>query len=164
MPRLEPFVKSITKYEDLVTEAIQETFVSIWMNRERMAAIEFPKTYIFKMAAYISFQHLKRMAKSRGIVNELTQVTQFSSTSEERIGILDLEKIIKAAIAQLTPAQQRIYKLSREEGLKIPEIAATLGISSNTVKNTLVASLKTIRSHTERAGYKLGILVLWLFS
>lgn len=49
------------------------------------------------------------------------------------------------AIEQLPGQRQKVYRLSREEGLSHQQIADKLDISVNTVKNQIVASLKFIR-------------------
>ncbi len=45
------------------------------------------------------------------------------------------------AIAELSPRRKYVYELSRNEGLKIQEIADRLGLSFDTVKHHLVAAL-----------------------
>jgi RNA polymerase sigma-70 factor (family 1) len=164
VPRLEPFIRSITKNESLVTEVIQETFTRLWMNREKLVDVEFPQTYIYRTASYVTFHYLRRQIKGQQIIAQLELTAPYSQNDiQDHLTLRDLEKTIQEAITRLTPAQQKIFRLSRTDGLKIPEIAAQLGISPNTVKNTLVASLKSIREFAEKAGYTISILLCWIF-
>ncbi|MBO9632331.1 MAG: sigma-70 family RNA polymerase sigma factor [Chitinophagaceae bacterium] len=163
VPRLEPFISSITKSDSLVKEVIQETFTRLWMNRERLSEVEYPHTYILRTASYVCFTYLRRVSKDQRIVAALGSTFTNDNLTEETVLLKDLERTIREALTELTPSQLRIYRLSREEGLKIPEIAERLGISANTVKNTLVASLKAIREYAKKAGYSLSLLFLWIF-
>lgn len=162
VPRLEPFVHSITKNQALVDEVIQESFVRIWMNRERLAEIEYPKTWIYRIVSYVCFHYLRQQARHRKAISTISNQEQNNSPTENFLVLKDLEKIIRQGMNRLTPAQQRIYRLSREEGLKIPEIAEKLGISANTVKNTLVTSLRSIREYAANEGFTLSLFLLWL--
>ncbi|MGN6417470.1 MAG: RNA polymerase sigma factor [Pseudobacter sp.] len=164
VPRLEPFIRSITKNESLVTEVIQETFTRLWISREKLVDVEFPQTYIYRTASYVTFHYLRRQTKGQQIIAQLEQTAPNSQNNiQDHLTLLDLEKTIREAITRLTPAQQKIFRLSRVDGLKIPEIAELLGVSPNTVKNTLVTSLKSIREFAEKAGYTISILLCWSF-
>lgn len=50
--------------------------------------------------------------------------------------------------------------MSRDEGKSIPEIAAILNISPNTVKNALVAALKFIREYLVKYGVIFLLMLL----
>jgi RNA polymerase sigma-70 factor (family 1) len=164
VPRLEPFIRTITKEESLVTEVVQETFTRLWMSRDKLADVEFPQSYIYKTASYVCFSYLRRQSMGKRIVSQLEIGAPHSeNATQELLTLRDLERTIREAITLLTPSQRNIYRLSREEGLKIPEIAEHLGISPNTVKNTLVASLKAIREHAQKAGYTISVLLSWVF-
>lgn len=164
VPRLEPFIRSITKNESLVTEVIQETFTRLWISREKLVDVEFPQTYIYRTASYVTFHYLRRQIKGQQIIAQLEQTAPASQNDiQDQLSLRDLEKTIQEAIGRLTPSQQKIFRMSRVDGLKMPEIAAQLGISPNTVKNTLVASLRSIREFAEKAGYSISILLCWIF-
>jgi RNA polymerase sigma-70 factor (ECF subfamily) len=83
-------------------------------------------------------------------------------TPETNLAYTTMVKLIGEAVAQLPMQAKRIYLLSREKGMKIPEIAAELSLSPSTVKNSLVRSLQTIRNYLQQAGHLLPFLLLWL--
>jgi len=58
-------------------------------------------------------------------------------------------------VGRLPEQRRRIYQMSRDEGMKIVEIAERLAISPNTVKNTLVVSLRFIRQYLADRGHEL---------
>jgi RNA polymerase sigma-70 factor (family 1) len=164
VPKLEPFIKRMTKDEVLVEEVIQDTFTRLWMNRARLSELEFPHTYILRTASYVCVNYLRRSAITARIEGDFSRnLPWFDNSAETTFNLKALEATIRQAIQLLTPAQQNIYRLSREEGLKIPEIAARLNISPNTVKNTLVTSLKSIREYAGKAGYPISLFFCWIF-
>lgn len=164
VPRIVPIIRSMTKDEAIVDEVIQDSFTRLWINRVRLSEIEFPHTYILRTAAHVCISYLKRSAVRIRVAGEMSHtIPWFENPVDADFGLKELERTIREAVMQLTPAQQNIYRLSREQGLKIPEIAERLNISPNTVKNTLVTSLKTIREHAQKAGYPISLLFCWIF-
>jgi RNA polymerase sigma-70 factor (ECF subfamily) len=67
----------------------------------------------------------------------------------------EVRRLIIEAVGRLPAQRRRIYQMSRDEEMKIPEIAERLGISPNTVKNTLVVSLGFIRHYLAERGHEL---------
>ncbi|WP_350340289.1 sigma factor-like helix-turn-helix DNA-binding protein [Paraflavitalea speifideaquila] len=55
-----------------------------------------------------------------------------------------------------------MYLLNREQGFTADEIAAQLGLSVQTVRNTLTASLEFLRGHLAKQGYTISISILSL--
>jgi RNA polymerase sigma-70 factor (ECF subfamily) len=55
--------------------------------------------------------------------------------------------LLDQAIGSLSPQRQKVYQLSRRQGLRMEEIAAEMGISFNTARNHLVEALRQIRQH-----------------
>jgi RNA polymerase sigma-70 factor (ECF subfamily) len=76
----------------------------------------------------------------------------------DEIQFRELEEKVEVLLKKLTPRQQEIYRLSREQGFTRDEIAEKLKISSNTVKNHLVTALAYIKSELDN-----GLLVSMLF-
>ena len=77
----------------------------------------------------------------------------------------EINRLVGLAVGRMPPQRQRIYRLSREGGMKPAEIAEKLSLSVNTVKNVLVVALKEIRESLAASGHIIGLLaVLQFFS
>ncbi len=63
----------------------------------------------------------------------------------------DLERFTEEVLARLPKQQQLVFRMSRQRELSYDEIAEELHISRNTVKNHLVAALKTLRTQLHKA-------------
>jgi RNA polymerase sigma-70 factor (ECF subfamily) len=51
-------------------------------------------------------------------------------------------QMLTAAIEELSPQTQRIFRMHKFEGLSHPEVAAALGISRSAVEKHMMAALK----------------------
>jgi RNA polymerase sigma-70 factor (ECF subfamily) len=69
----------------------------------------------------------------------------YISNIEQQLAVRDLENVIKNSVNELSPKVKQIYKLSREEGLSVREIAEKLKLSEQTVKNQLSTALSHLR-------------------
>jgi len=61
---------------------------------------------------------------------------------------------VEKFIDSMPKQRKRIYKMSREEGLKPAEIAAILSLSVSTIKNTLSTSLRDLRQFLLSMGFE----------
>ncbi|HVI45718.1 MAG TPA: sigma-70 family RNA polymerase sigma factor [Chitinophaga sp.] len=155
---LAPFVQKIVKSEEDAREVIQTTFLRVWLNRDKLPEIEHPRAWLFRVASNECYTYLRKEATEQRLRTNAAGAATIAPTQE--ISIKEIHHIIAEAVAGLSPQRRRIYQMSRNQGMKIPEIANALQLSPHTVKNALVFSLRSIRTHLERCGY--GIPLVWL--
>ncbi len=94
----------------------------------------------------------------------MTQAVDYSENTRNEILSHDLERLLQTAVGQLTPRQQEIFKMSREEHLTHKEIAEKLGLSVYTVQESITNSLKSIRNFLKKHAYSEANLLLFLAS
>lgn len=163
-PRLFPYILKITKDETLAKEFLQETFLRLWVNRDDLAHINNPASWLFKIAANICLNHLR----SEAIHNKLqAKVYEKMKPGEYPVAEIaegrEMELMISKAVDTLSPQRKEVYLLSRHEGLSHKEIADKLGISINTVKNHIGTALKGIQEYLhEKTGLSIAVLSLIL--
>ena len=78
---------------------------------------------------------------------------------ESMMGLKNLQESLQQGIAQLSPQQQRAFRLSREHGLTHDDISKLMGVSKKTVKDYIVRSLAFLRPLLDR--YEL--LLIFMF-
>lgn len=161
---LHPFITKLVKDEQVSEEMIQQVFLKIWLNRDKLQDIDHPKAYIFRMAANECFAFLRRNVMIRKHLDQIEQkeTDEPVSNTDSQIAFSEIKKLVNEAFERLPPQQQRIFYLSRQQHLTIPDIAAKLNLSPVTVKNSLVKSLKTMRTHLEKEGYYLPLFLISL--
>jgi DNA-directed RNA polymerase specialized sigma24 family protein len=75
----------------------------------------------------------------------IENLEHFEFTTEELFQFKELQLVIAHEVNGLPERMMEIYPKSRIENLQNAEIAATLKISEQTVKNTLTTALKGLR-------------------
>jgi RNA polymerase sigma-70 factor (family 1) len=160
---LYPFLRKLARSERDAQEIIQETFIKIWLSRDKLYEIEQPRAWIFRAAANTSHNWLKRnLVAQKAEQEHLLSVAGNTDTIELQLGARDLQQLLHRIIAEMPEQRRRIYLMHRQEGMKVSEIAAELQISVSTVKNTLSIAVKNIREKLGEAGYILSLLIFFI--
>lgn len=160
LSRLHPFIIKYTKSEQAAQEIIQETFIRVWLNRDKLGEIENPGGWLFKVASNECYTYLRKRVLINKFSNPLTVEPDPANATHEQLDVKELNRLVGEAVDQLPAQRKKIYQMSRDEGKSIPEIAAALQLSSSTVKNALVISLKFIREYLAKSGITLSTLML----
>jgi RNA polymerase sigma-70 factor (family 1) len=162
VPRLHMLIMKVTRSEGVAKDIIQEVFLYLWIDRESLAKVEVPQNWIFKMAYNRSYTWLARqMARDRKYSELRLQNPSESDDSLEHIVFLhETARLIHEATALLPEQARKIFQLSRENGLKAAAIATQLGISVQTVRNSLVRSVKFVREFLAQHGILLPALLI----
>lgn len=155
----------LTKSSILAEETVQEVFLKIWQNREKLDTAYPIKPYLYKIARNHVYNTLRNAAYSDKLKEQIFyHQAVCRNITEDQVIYRDLETFKERAIQSLPTRQQLIFRMSRVEGLSHEEIAQQLNISSNTVKDQIVKALKTIKAqlhiHTDIA---VSIIILLFF-
>lgn len=137
-------------------ELVQSVFINVWENRGSLDPDNSIKNYIYKSAVNYIYNYLKKKAiRARFIESQIGKGETLSNLTYEEVFFHDLEKSINSIVGSLPSQQQKIFELSRYEGLTNKEIAGKLDISVRTVENQMYRALKIIRD-----SLKNGIILL----
>lgn len=163
MPVVYPMIVQVTKSGPVAEDIIQETFLRLWIHRDRLKEIRNPRAWILRIAYFQAFTFLRDQSiHSKAVANLSTEETNPADT-EQFMAFKHTEELVKQAVDKLPGQQNKAYRLSREGGLKTAEIAREMGLSEQSVKNTLVRALKFIREYLEKAGYALLLVFLAIY-
>lgn len=153
-PQLLDFAFGLTKSEAVADEILQEVFMRIWFNREKLASIDEPTTYIFRTAATVSYKFLKQLLVENKIISVVRNESYYENHEvSETMQLYTLAADIQDAIGLLGSEQKKVYKLNREQGLKISEIAEELSLSPNAVRGLLNGAMESIHEHVINKGH-----------
>lgn len=165
VPLLQPSVFKMLASEEGMQEVIQETFIRIWLHRDKLPSLEKPLNWIFRIAANESYTWLRNQAIRRKYTNgyaERHTEESFSSAPNDLLTLKETSLLVHHAVNKLSPQRKLIYQMSRNEGLKPAEIAQKLNLSPSYVRNTLVVALQSIREYLEAAGKVLPLVYMIL--
>ncbi|MFD2285748.1 RNA polymerase sigma-70 factor [Pedobacter petrophilus] len=158
---LASFALKFTKSEHAAEEVIQDAFLRIWLNRDKLEHVENVKAYLYKYVSNECLSHLRKKIKEDKAINLLkSRHSDQDNVTLDSIHLNEINRLVASAVEALPQQRRKIYELSRGEGKTIPEISEILGLSSSTVKNALVIALKTIRENLIQHGISLFWLIL----
>jgi RNA polymerase sigma-70 factor (family 1) len=165
VPRLHTLVMKVTRSEGVAKDIIQEVFLYLWIDRESLATVEVPQNWIFKIAYNRSYSWLARQFSRNRKYNEFRQQnpTEGEESLEQTVSLNETARLIHEATSLLPEQARKIFKLSRETGLKAAEVADKLEISVQTVRNSLVRSVKFIKEYLAQNGIVLPAVLILSF-
>lgn len=139
----------ITAKESLIKDAIQELFIEIWNNREKIKGVNNHKAYLLKALKYKILRSLKREKRVDTLgddeMDDMEEIVSFETLwileeiQEERIEILHKQ------LKSLPERQREVLHLKYFQNLKSQQIADLLGINTQSVSNLLYRGISTLR-------------------
>ncbi len=127
-------------------DVIQETFISLWQQRDTLTGVQSLKSYLFAIARYKALKCIRSNIQKHDYLTSLLDFFMRQEESPEELMIArELRGIIDAQIERLPPKMREVFILSRQKNLSYKEIAASLNISDKTVKKQINNSLKLLR-------------------
>lgn len=108
------------------------------------------KAYVFRMAANLVTDHQRREQREQREQALLSEISGFlwggrdSSSPEQQLMARQELEDLAVAVAEMTPATRKIFKLNRFEGQTQREIARDLGISQTAVEKHIRKALKRL--------------------
>ncbi len=144
------YVFRILRDEDTCEEVVQSTFVNLWEKREMIREDINFKSYLFRAAYNTALNYIKHEKVVNKYVNNKQDSIEISMQSYvSHQPDFELQKRIENALDSLPPQCQKVFRMSREEGLKYHEIAEELQISKKTVEVHMGKALKILRNHLQ---------------
>lgn len=146
-PLLLSYLFRLIKSREDAEELTQEILLKIWTHRESLAEVESPRHYIFAVARNRAIDYLRKASLDLRMRERIWRsISESRNTTEEEVFANERANLIAQAIYKLPPQKQTVFKLSRIEGYTHDQISMQLSISKNTVKNHIVASVKSIKN------------------
>lgn len=135
-----------TKSPEQARDIIQEVFLKLWEKREHLYQINDIEAWLYRITGNKLIDHLRKAAADQRLKSALWNKTQTATSEPDQLlEARECNQQIHAAINQLAPQRQLIYRLSREAGMNYQAIADTLSISTHTVKNQISFALRSIQ-------------------
>ena len=146
--RLYGYAHKLTKSPVLAEDIVQETFMRIWENRGNIRPGTSFQSYLFQISYHLVIDTFRKQIDSIDIEAYLNTPGSESTVENDAERILtqdDYQLYLSQSLSRLTPKQQEIFKLSREQELSPEEIAMQIGLSEKTVRNQLSIILAELK-------------------
>lgn len=143
-----PMVRFCVRYvadSDLASEIVQDLFVKLWSNREKISFNTSFESYMLTSVrnsalTYINKERSHAEANLR-IYSEESDNTDPSETLQSN----NLEESYRKILKDMPEKRREVFLASRYDGLKYSEIAEKLGISQKTVEAQMSAAIKQLK-------------------
>jgi len=163
--RLYQFAMSYLHESPDAEEIVQNTFLAVWNHRYSLESSGSIKSYLFKITVNAIYNHLKHKLINRKYEQYIREkYNDTDETTQNEIFYQDLHTRLISVIAQLPEQQQRIFRLSRIDGLSYDEIAEKLKISIRTIENQIYRATKIIKEKLGDDLFSLAIILHILFN
>lgn len=139
-------VFNLVKNKQISEDIVQDVFVKIWKNREKLEIKVSLRSYLYTSAIYKTYDYFRKN-KSAITVDLLENFNERVQTSNPETKLMDkeLEEYIETVISELPEKCRVVFNLSRKGDLSHKEIAAKLNISTRTVEGHITKALKILR-------------------
>lgn len=154
------FAMNYLKMSGWAEDMLQEVFAKIWQKRDSLREVRSFADFLFIVTRNEVITALRQKARKEEVYQQYIKDHEQKAVLNVQHFTTDIEKIVTACLSQLNPQQQLIFKLSRENGLTLDEIATQLGVSKKTVSNTLSIILAELRLAFNRHGIVLSSWIM----
>ncbi|MGX5819859.1 RNA polymerase sigma factor [Chitinophaga lutea] len=145
-PLLLTYVFQLTRSAATAEEIVQDVFLKIWMGRESLAGVQRFRSYLFIMCRNYALDQLRKIIRERRKAAEWEKEQPLSPTDDPagHDAAAAFFTLLDEAVNHLPPQQQKVYLLSRRNGLSHAEISQETGLSVLTVKKYMKLAIASI--------------------
>jgi RNA polymerase sigma-70 factor (ECF subfamily) len=142
---LQNFLGARCRDADLTAELMQQVAARLVTAAPRLLTNGNLRAYVFRVAASVWHDHLRRELVRRRAVDALQPAEPaMAPAADERLLEHELRDAVRRAVAALPPAQRDVVLLRHERGLTFQMIADRLGRPLGTVLTQMRAALAKI--------------------
>jgi len=140
------FALGLVKDQDIAKDLVQEVFINLWEKRDQVNPDLNFDNYIFTIA----YNAIRKYFRNHSLENKVKDYLQRESPeimagTDGNLIFDELLDLASKTVELLPPRRKAVYKLSKQEGMRIKEIAVTLNISPRTAENHLAEALKFLK-------------------
>ncbi|MFD1258340.1 RNA polymerase sigma factor [Mucilaginibacter terrae] len=155
------FVFRLTRDEDHSKDILQDVFMYIWNNREKLYTNESFLPYLHTIAKSSVMSNFRKNKVRLEGVDTLLNDIQTPANSDDKLLLNEVQVAVDTELSKMPTNMRQCFKLSRYEDKSIKEIAAELKLSEQTVKNNISVALQRLRQSVEQGSLLyLSVLVI----
>jgi RNA polymerase sigma-19 factor, ECF subfamily len=136
------------KMPELAEDVIHDVFLKLWEIREQLKPEYGIAGYLYKISRNQVFKLIKKIAVETELRAKVISIIEEQAVeSEADLQWNEYAGLLGGAVEQLPPQCKKVFNLCRQEGKTYDEAAQILGISKHTVKEHMMAAMKSIKKY-----------------
>lgn len=136
----------IVRDKDQAKDIVQEVFIKLWKNRERLEITGSLLAYLKRATVNTSLNYIESASVSKKQPLQKSDLTFYSrNNTDENLGYDELKRKADNAIEELPVRTRTIFILIRTEEMSYKEAAEAVGISMKAVEKEMMKALKLLR-------------------
>ena len=139
------FAYPYLKDADEAEEVVQNCFVKLWKDREKLQIESSVKAYLFASVRNACLNQIKHSEVKETYKKYQAFQDEASLSLDGELEGSELQDKINVTIENMPEQRKKVFRMSRFEGLKYKEIAEQLNISPKTVENHMGMAMKFMR-------------------
>jgi len=145
------FTLKFVKDQHFALDITQQVFIRLWEKRSSLLLTKSFDGQIFMVTRNLIIDNLRKQSRDRNLeINFGLTRTGVTENTENAVIFADYQQMAQKVIDLLPPKRQQIYRMYKEQGLSIDEIAKQLSISPKTVDAQLQLAYKYLRNRLPR--------------
>ena len=130
---------------DQAAEIVQDLFVKLWTNREKLSITSSFESYMLRAVRNAAITYINK-ERAHTEVNERIYTDDSDATDpSETLQSNNLESTYREVLAKMPEKRREVFLASRFDGLKYTEIAEKFGLSQKTVEAHMSAAIKQLK-------------------
>ncbi len=161
-PKIHSFALSYLKNSADAEELLQEVFLKLWEIRSSLDSSKNIKSFLFKISINLIYDFIRRRNIEQAYI-DYTEYVNHSSSDKTWHEVIYNEMVnnLQLLVSKMPVQRQRIFRLSKEEGLSNDEISTQLNLSRRTVENQLYRAVSSLKEKLG-TGSLAGLLFFFL--
>ncbi|HHV86659.1 MAG TPA: RNA polymerase sigma-70 factor [Petrimonas sp.] len=152
--KLVRFAQNFVAVNSLAEEAVSDVFVSVWINRDKLPAIDNPDTYLYVSVKNRCLNTLRSKPYTIAIDEQPDIKKTEYDTPHKEMEYRELYEKLNRLINQLPEQQRLVFRMIKENGLSAKECARILNISVRTAETHVYKAVKKLEEEiTAYLGY-----------
>ncbi len=138
---------------DSSRNVVQDVFVGLFDKRDSIFIHTSLKAHLYQSVRNRALNYIKREKMQRDHHHRIMEESGGDGVYDEINGVEELQIHVTKVVNDLPAQCQKIFMMSRQEGIPNGDIADQLSISQRTVETQIRKALKRIREHLLKHGF-----------
>jgi RNA polymerase sigma-70 factor, ECF subfamily len=143
-PTIHRLVAGMVSDTDQIADLVQEVFVKLYLQLQTGVEVEYPRTWLYRVATNDCLNFLSRTKKDFRLDEIQDLSIETDESVENELDTADTRQQLQLAMDQLKPADKALLVLY-SEGLSYKEMAEITGMPFNSVGKSLSRALNKLK-------------------